>query len=173
LKKSGFHFDQCKSILLAMNGQPGKKFLSASHQLVVDRQHLILSALRADLQEVTTIEQGQRNAFLGNRKLTLTSTDTAVAIDPSRNMAMLDERLIRFPLTWRTWKPGDSFLPLGMANSKKISDLLIDQKVSMADKDLVTILESAGELVWVVGHRIADPFKITANTNRVLVIGLE
>jgi tRNA(Ile)-lysidine synthase len=85
---------------------------------------------------------------------------------------MLDEGLIQFPLIWRKWKPGDYFFPLGMKNRKKISDFLIDEKISLADKDSLTVLESNAEIIWVVGQRIDDRFKVTDKTKRVIKISL-
>jgi tRNA(Ile)-lysidine synthase len=59
-----------------------------------------------------------------------------------------------------------------MTNRKKISDFLIDHKVSMIDKETVTVLESAGEIVWVVGYRIDDRFKVKPTNKQVLLITL-
>jgi tRNA(Ile)-lysidine synthase len=170
LKQFGFQFDQCKSMILALNGQPGKKFLSPNYELFIDRQHLILVTIKSELGS-TTIELGQSTALMGRRRLTIAHSEEA--IDANAGKAMLDESLIHFPLTWRRWKPGDFFFPLGMKNQKKISDFLIDQKIALADKDSVTVLESAGQIAWVVGYRIDDRFKVTEKTNRVLAISLE
>jgi tRNA(Ile)-lysidine synthase len=172
LHELGFRFDQCEKIALALNGQSGKKFLSPSHQLVIDRQHLFLAPLSPDLSEVS-IEEGQLDAFLGHQQLRLSDTKEIGSFDSNEATAMLNSNALRFPLTWRKWRPGDSFFPLGMTNRKKISDFLIDRKVSMIDKETVTVLESAGEIVWVVGYRIDDRFKVKPTTKQVLLITLE
>jgi tRNA(Ile)-lysidine synthase len=75
-----------------------------------------------------------------------------------------------FPLTLRRWRAGDHFQPLGMKGTKKISDFLIDSKVSFPDKQHVWVIESAGHIVWVVNHRIDDRCRITAKTSQVLLI---
>jgi tRNA(Ile)-lysidine synthase len=87
-------------------------------------------------------------------------------------IATVDEHLLRFPITWRKWKEGDWFIPLGMKNRKKISDFLIDTKVSLAAKETVTVLESGGEIIWVAGHRIDDRFKVTESTSDVFIFHL-
>jgi len=171
LHELGFRFDQCEKIALALNGQSGKKFLSTSHQLVIDRQHLILAPLSPDLSEVS-IEEGQLDAFLGHQQLRLSDTKEIGSFDSNEATAMLNSNALRFPLTWRKWRPGDSFFPLGMTNRKKISDFLIDQKVSLIEKEAVTVLESAGEIAWVVGYRIDDRFKVKTTTEHVLLITL-
>jgi tRNA(Ile)-lysidine synthase len=167
----GFHFDQCKKIVHALNGQSGKKFLSTSHQLVVDREHLILATLSSKLAEVT-IEEGQVDAYMGNRQLTFLSTTIGSSINNEEAATMLDIASLRFPLTWRKWRAGDSFFPLGMTGRKKISDFLIDKKVSLIEKEAVSVLESAGEIAWVVGYRIDDRFKVKTTTEHVLLIML-
>jgi tRNA(Ile)-lysidine synthase len=75
-----------------------------------------------------------------------------------------------FPLKLRRWKAGDSFRPLGMKGSKKISDYLINNKVSLPDKQHIRIIESGSNIVWLVNHRIDDRFKVTEKTRRVLLI---
>ncbi|MCX8490886.1 MAG: tRNA lysidine(34) synthetase TilS [Cyclobacteriaceae bacterium] len=167
----GFHFDQCKKIVHALHGQSGKKFLSANHQLVVNREHLIIAPLSNALVEVT-IELGQIEAYLGNQQLTLFTTTIGSSQNSDEATTRLDSVSLRFPLTWRKWRAGDSFFPLGMTGHKKISDFLIDQKVSLIDKEAVTVLESAGEIAWVVGYRIDDRFKVKTNTEDVLLLTL-
>ncbi|MBK5278278.1 MAG: tRNA lysidine(34) synthetase TilS, partial [Bacteroidia bacterium] len=90
------------------------------------------------------------------------------ALTSMKSKAVVDADRLRFPLQWRKWKAGDSFYPLGMEHHKKLSDFLIDQKVSIADKDILTVLESNGEIVWVVGHRVDNRFKITPQTKHAL-----
>jgi tRNA(Ile)-lysidine synthase len=167
----GFHFDQCKKIVYTLNGQSGKKFLSTSHQLVVDRELLILAPLSSELADVT-IDEGQVNAYFGNKQLTFLTTINGSSLNGEETATMLDRASLRFPLTWRKWRAGDSFFPLGMTGRKKISDFLIDQKVSLIEKEAVSVLESAGEIAWVVGYRIDDRFKVKTTTEHVLRIAL-
>jgi tRNA(Ile)-lysidine synthase len=171
LRGFGFHFDQSKKIVQALNGQSGKQFLSTSHQLVVDREYLILVPLSSELAEVT-IEEGQVDAYMGNRQLTFLTTIVGSSLKSEEAAILLDGASLRFPLTWRKWKAGDSFFPLGMTGRKKISDFLIDQKVSLIEKEAVSVLESAGEIAWVVGYRIDDRFKVKTTTEHVLLITL-
>jgi tRNA(Ile)-lysidine synthase len=90
---------------------------------------------------------------------------------PSENRyAVLDMDHLVFPLTLRRWRAGDYFHPLGMKGTKKISDFLIDNKVSLPDKQHVWVIESGGNIVWVVNHRIDDHCRITAKSTQVLLI---
>ena len=73
-------------------------------------------------------------------------------------------------MTIRKWKAGDHFYPLGMKQKKKLSDYFIDNKYSRFDKENIFILESAGKIVWIIGERIDDRFKITRSTKKGLLI---
>jgi tRNA(Ile)-lysidine synthase len=167
----GFNFAVAESVVAALDGQPGKKFFSTSHQLVVDREHLIISSLIDDEQE-TSITGNEREAVLGSMILVCKKTQDKT-LNPDPLVALIDLDRILFPLQWRKWKEGDSFQPLGMKGKKKVSDFLIDEKISLTDKQSVTVLTSGGEIVWVVGKRIDDRFKIGAQTKNVLALEIK
>ncbi len=167
IKSFGFNFDQCCQIITALKGQSGKGFTSSQFELVIDRDHLIISKNQTGLTE-TLIEFNQTEASLGNFKLKIEKKQNIdFKDDPS--IAFLDASKLKFPLRWRKWKPGDSFHPLGMIHKKKLSDFLIDQKISVADKETTTVLESGNEIVWVVGLRVDDRHKITEATKLTFV----
>jgi tRNA(Ile)-lysidine synthase len=88
-------------------------------------------------------------------------------------VAHLDASKVQYPLLLRRWKPGDYFYPLGMPKKKKLARFLIDNKVSVADKEKVWILESAGRILWVVGRRIDDRVKVTPATREILKISVQ
>jgi len=171
IKEFGFNLDQCSQVVRALHGQSGKHFLSEAFELVVDREHLIISTVNNVLPEVR-IDKGQPEALLGNDILKLQETEKMeISKDPF--VANLDASRIKFPLVWRRWRAGDSFHPLGMNHKKKLSDFFIDEKISLADKEKITVLESAGEIVWVIGHRVDDRFKISkGSTTSMLRISL-
>ena len=81
----------------------------------------------------------------------------------------LDADKLEYPLTVRTPKPGDRFMPLGMRGFKKISDFLIDSKVPLYDKQKVQLLCSGNDIAWVVGMRIDERFKVTKDTTTIML----
>lgn len=166
IKSFGFGYSQCEDILRALYGQSGKQFLTTTHKLVVDRDFLVITPGKDILEEVV-IEPKQERAYLGSYEMRIHATHELTHSADS-GVALLDADKLKFPLIWRKWKPGDYFFPLGMTHRKKISDFLIDNKISVGEKDLVTVLESAGEIVWVVGHRIDNRYKITPQTKDAL-----
>jgi tRNA(Ile)-lysidine synthase len=166
IKEYEFNFEQAREIIHGLHGQSGKRFLSPSYQLVIDREHLILSPHEKFWDDVV-IQEGQREAILGSFEMEIEKT-TSVEISKDSLIAKLDADKLKFPLRWRKWKAGDFFYPLGMDHKRKLSDFLIDNKVALTDKDSVTVLESAGEIAWVVGYRIDNRFKITPQTRSAL-----
>lgn len=165
IKSYGFNFDQCQQIIKAIN-ESGKLFFSATYELVVDRAALILSRKEREADAIL-IEENQAEAQRGNCFLKIIRKENS-AFTNNKSNASLDEAKLKFPLKWRAWKAGDSFHPLGMTNKKKISDFLIDEKISVADKKTISVLESKNEIAWVVGLRIDDRFKITSETKKII-----
>jgi tRNA(Ile)-lysidine synthase len=85
-----------------------------------------------------------------------------------------DADVIGETLTVRTWREGDRFQPLGMTGEKKLQDFFVDEKVPRRRRDRVPVLCAAdGRIAWVVGCRMAEPFKVTKLTRRVLCVRVE
>jgi len=167
LRIFGFNWNQCQQIATATYLQPGKRFSAPEYELVIDRDNLILYS-KSDLKPVEIAEvdkvyrQGAQEMQVRLLKEAFLSTQ--------KTMACLDADKVPMPLTWRKWMEGDVFYPLGMHQKKKLSDFFIDQKLSLADKDSATVVASNGQIVWVVGYRMDDRFKITDSTRRTLIL---
>lgn len=168
LRPFGFEWDRCVQLVEGIEGQAGKQFLSGTHQAVIDREYIIVSP-RQESFDAILIEEGQDKVALGPWKLVLSTREGNRFLDEA-GVASIDVAKVRFPLLWRKWQTGDSFVPLGMKQHKKLSDFLIDEKVPLHEKGVVTVLESGGEIVWVVGRRMDDRFKVTAGTKAVFDI---
>jgi tRNA(Ile)-lysidine synthase len=85
-------------------------------------------------------------------------------------MAWLDKDKLTFPLTLRRMQTGDRFRPLGMNGFRKLSDFLTDLKIPLPDKQNTWVVTSEEDIVWVVGHRIDDRYKITTQTKTIFKI---
>ena len=161
-----FEIDQ---IIKAINSQSGKQFFSETYQIIIDREEIIISLLEnyQDDIEILEIETEIQNPL--SMKFT-TSLD--FSLDKNLNIAKLDFEKLSFPLKLRKWKNGDKFKPLGMRNFKKVSDFFIDEKYSLLDKQKQWILCSDDDIVWIVGNRIDDRYKIETHTKKVYIAEL-
>ncbi|NOT77061.1 MAG: tRNA lysidine(34) synthetase TilS [Cyclobacteriaceae bacterium] len=168
LRPYGFEWDRCVQLVEAT--QSGKQFFSSTHQAVVDREFIIVSPQKERLTEIL-IEEGQDKAALGPWMLAI-KAHKGSKIETKKTHGTFDLGSIKFPVVWRKWRTGDSFFPLGLGHKKKVSDFLIDEKISMLEKNDATVIESGGEIVWVVGLRVDDRFKVTAQTKSILEIKL-
>ena len=88
------------------------------------------------------------------------------------NIAVIDYHKLHFPLVLRKWQEGDSFIPIGMKGEKKLSDFFIDNKIPIPDKEKIWVLCSSSEIVWVVGYRISENFKILETTKKAYIAQL-
>ena len=86
--------------------------------------------------------------------------------------ALLEADRIDFPLTVRSFRPGDRFQPLGMEGEKKIKDFFIDQKIPLAQRRKIPLLFFQDQLLWVAGLRLDDRFRVKPESRRVLQIEL-
>jgi tRNA(Ile)-lysidine synthase len=169
----GFNLDQCISIIQSLHGQSGKRFFSTQYRATIDREEVVVSERNKDWESVT-INSAAEQATLGPFSLVVRTIESIdVKFSSNKYEAILDSEKLKFPLIWRKWQVGDSFFPMGFEHRKKLSDFLIDHKVSLPSKEFVTVLESAGEIVWVVGHRIDNRFKITPDTRKPLELSVQ
>ncbi len=165
LKPMGFHGDQVKMILNQKH-QSGIYFYSNSHTLLIDRdQYIVRKKEVLKLDQIDVLVDDKTILFNG-QTLSCTILDTIPnPISKDSSTAVLDFDKLSFPLRLRPWKPGDIFQPFGMKGKhQKIQDFLTHKKLSRFEKEAVYVLESAGEICWVVGMRIDERFRVWEGT---------
>lgn len=161
LREYGFNEDQVHFIHEALGRQPGKSFFSPTHRLTIERDYLELSSLA---QSVDVTPQ------LSYQKIV---NEGSFVIDKAPDVAQLDSDKLTFPLSLRKWQTGDRFHPIGMKGSRLVSDFLKDLKLTTRQKENVHVLLSADNtIIWVVGYRIDDRFKVTDRTKTILLVRL-
>ena len=166
---SAYGFYAVEAISKALQGQSGKQFFSSTHQLVVDRENIFISLLNKENEvfEITEKTISLVHPLVINFKVI---ADKTIIYD--NNIAQLDVDKLKFPLTLRKWKQGDKFMPLGMKKFKKLSDFFIDSKFSIIDKQEQWLLCSGVDIVWVLGCRIDERYKLESNTKKVYIAQL-
>lgn len=167
-----FGFTAWDDIYDLVDSQSGKQVFSAEFRLLKDRDFLILSPLHIIDEEAEYNIDSSQNQI--NIPLNLSFSKVTDISIGSNTTIFVDEDTLQFPLVLRHWKEGDSFQPFGMnGKSKKVSKLFKDEKLSLIDKENVWLLCSGTEIVWIIGMRQDDRFRITNTTKNLLKIQLE
>ncbi|MDB5203669.1 MAG: tRNA(Ile)-lysidine synthase [Ferruginibacter sp.] len=172
LKPFSFSPAQTDAVAQLLKAESGKYVLSPTHRVLRNRQWLIISSLKEEHHAFFLWEEEMPQLHFPAGVLSMDQLGNAAKIDPDPAVALLDAKQISFPLLLRKWKAGDYFYPLGMTKKKKLSRFLIDQKCSLVEKENTWVLESEKKIIWVVGRRIDNRFKLSAKTKSVLRIRL-
>jgi len=164
-----YGFVTIDAIAKTLQGQSGKQFFSATHQLVVDREYILISPVKIENEVFVIAEKTVDLLIPLSLKFKITA-DKNIVLDSA--IAKLDFEKLKFPLTLRKWQEGDKFMPLGMKKFKKLSDFFIDIKFSILDKQEQWLLCSGDDIVWVVGCRIDERYKLETDTKKVYIAQL-
>ena len=171
LRQYGFNTDQCHFIYDALGSSVGNQYCSPTHCVVIGRNELQLSEIKAKTDDEIQIEIGEEEILLPvYLRFSRFEKNADFIIDKSSEVAQLDFDKIQFPLILRHWHHGDRFHPLGMKGSKLLSDFFVDQKFTEWQKRNVWLLVSAdGDILWVVGYRIDERYKVSISTKTIFL----
>jgi tRNA(Ile)-lysidine synthase len=166
-----FNFTEWDDVTALLTAQSGKQVFSETHRLLKDRDTLILSenVLINDVKISIPEIEGQVKTPLGTLNF-----GTVSKINKSNDTAIyVDLDTLKFPLTIRKWEEGDFFYPFGMKGKKKLSKYFKDEKLSLIEKEHIRLLCSGTDIVWIVGKRADERFKVTDKTKTILKIELK
>ena len=165
----GFNSSQTEQILSAVNSEPGREFTSATHILVVDRSKLIVEPKSQPMKSIKMPECGTyRYDETTTYKVEITE-DTNIS--KSADVATVDADKVKFPLSLRPIENGDWFIPFGMTGRKLVSDYLTDRKFTILQKRRqLALTDASGAIVWLIGCRTDNRFKVSADTTKILRI---
>lgn len=174
LKPFGFLPIQLNEVLKMASGISGKYILSGTHILLKDRDLFIVKEKTVYKDDVTVISENVLEISYPVRlKIFRVNRTSEYKIPRDTNVAVFDADKIKFPLTVRHWKEGDRFIPFGMKGSRKLSDYFRDKKFTLYQKQEVYVLLSKDEIIWIIGERTSDKFRVDGKTTRVLEIKCE
>ena len=169
--KFGFTQENVADICKSIGYVSGRQFFTKSHRIIIDREFLIITEKKTISYEEFQINSETKEISVPiSLKLGLNPSISSDKIKKNTEIAYLDFDTLKFPLKIRKWEKGDRFFPLGMKKSKKLSDFFIDQKFSILEKENQWILTSEDKIVWIIGKRIDNRFKISEKTKKVLII---
>jgi tRNA(Ile)-lysidine synthetase, N-terminal domain/tRNA(Ile)-lysidine synthetase, C-terminal domain len=172
ISKYGFTEKQVPDVVHLLTAETGRYITNSEFRIIKHRHWLIITEVQKT-SSIIPFEKGQKLVLFENKQMFIENSKAdklKIMLDPM--MAQLDASHIEWPLILRKWKAGDYFYPLGMRKKKKIARFFIDQKLSRVDKENIWVLESASRIIWIVGFRIDDRFKITPSTKDVLQLTL-
>jgi len=169
LKDFGFNLNQIRNLFDNWNTS-GRMFYSDAWKLVDDRKFLIIDRkAKSEVMEFVIREKDKKvitpqGIFLIDRIRRPRNLRT------DKKVILLDYDKLKYPLVLRHWKAGDKFQPLGMKGKKKLSDFMIDEKIPVNLKERAMVLESKNGIIWVVGMRPDDRFKVRPESKQILKV---
>lgn len=175
LKPLGFSSSQIAEMVSHLDGQTGQLWYSSTHELTHDRGFFMV--LPREEGEPRTLVIPETGRYVYDEQLSLRLTErtlapsSTVAFSKNPTIVDLDASSIRFPLTLRRVAEGDRFTPLGMRGSQLVSDFLTNLKRNRFEKrNQLVLLDATGTILWVLGLRINDRFKMTPQSTSCLQI---
>ena len=174
LSPYGYSFANTIDIVNSLKSEPGKKFFSNSHILIRDRDFLLIRKKENNQDKLIKEYRIHIEDHFISEPLKLKLDKFEISHDFSfsedRKIASFDFDKLIFPLILRKWEKGDCFFPLGMKNKKMLSDFFIDNKFSLFEKEDTWLLLSDDKIVWIIGHRIDNRFKVDKSTKNIFQI---
>jgi tRNA(Ile)-lysidine synthase len=167
----GFSSAQVYEVLDLFESSSGKFVQSDEFVIWKDRNVLILKKRNSSPSFQLLIDEIPF-LYIVDCKIKLSFSEVPlVNLDAQSGVEFLNAENLLLPLKIRNWQPGDHFRPLGMSGHQKVSDYLIQKKVPMHQKSAVKVLlNSNGELICILGHRISEDYKLGEGTNKILKV---
>jgi len=172
-----FGFTAWDDIADLLNAQSGKQIFSKTHRLLKNRDTFVITALKDEeliKSKTYTIDNLEIGLTFEGLKLHFENVGKEdFKKSANTDCVFVDKDKIKGLLTLRKWQKGDYFYPLGMQGKKKISTFFKDQKMSLLDKENTWLLTVNKDIIWVLGKRLDNRFKITEQTKNILKINVK
>jgi len=177
LNEFGFSRQITNAICLSLTEKEeniGKRFSSAKYELLIDRTSLIIRSIpdKMPLKETHIIISQDRSEKPVSLTMKRHKNSPEFVFSKSNNVAYFNLDKLTFPLTIRPWQVGDRIIPFGMNGSKLVSDILIDNKVNSFEKENTYVLLSGEKIMWLIGHRTSNEFRVKKTTKDIYVVSL-
>lgn len=163
-----FGFSEWNDVVNLIDAQSGKIILSKTHRLIKDREELLLTKIPSEENYQYEIPEGEDLIMLPMGTFRLEKVGKISKAQ--KNVIFVDKSKLDFPLKIRKWKKGDYFYPFGMGGKKKISSYFKDKKLSLPEKENCWLLCSKNQIIWVIGHRPDERFKIDPDSSEIIKI---
>ena len=172
IKDFGFGEKSVPEVIKLADAESGRYISNDQYRIIRHRAWFIIAPV-ATTSSTIIIEKDDGLVNVGEQVIKIKRIQKdKFSLDKLPVVGQVDASEISFPLVLRRWKAGDYFYPLGMRKKKKLARFFIDQKLSKTEKEKVWVIESHKRIVWIVGHRIDDRFKISESTKEILQFSL-
>lgn len=172
-----YGFSEWNDVVDLLDAETGKYVASNTHKLTKHREFLILTSCHTKRWSLSVAEVSRSIEVKKDKVETpigILFFDEADALkNNSRTTIFVDKEKLKYPLELKPWQTGDVFHPIGMKGKKKVSKLLKDEKLTPFEKENTWVLTSENKIVWVVGRRADERFKVTDQTNQILKIEIK
>ncbi len=164
-----------KKIISLLSKETGKsEELSGKYKALKEREDILIFSTGIESRFENTEVNAGENIKLNKNILAIKEVENIPCkFSGSKRKEYISAEKINGPFILREWKNGDRFYPLGFKGSKKISDFLNEQKISPFKKKEQLVLLNGNKIVWVVGLRLDERFKITNQTKKVYELWLK
>ncbi len=166
-----YGFSEWDDVVDLIKAQAGKQVFSQTHRLVKDREDIILTDKQP--KAFSHLQIGITDTFLSLPFGNLIFEDAKRLKVSEASRIYVDKDLLKYPLTVRKWEEGEYFYPFGMSGRKKVSKFFKDEKLSLLEKEKTLLLCSGNQIVWIIGKRLDDRFKVTDHTKHILKISIQ
>ena len=171
LSPLGFNRSQIDQILTCFDAGSGREFLSATHTLVIDRDSIVVEPISVPMKPLIIPESG--NYRIDDQHILKVESLSDKNISKTADCSTLDMLKVKFPLTLRPIREGDAFCPFGMEGHRLVSDFLTDLKRSVLEKRRqLVVTDATGTILWLVGLRTDNRFRVTPDTTTILRLSL-
>jgi len=152
----------------------GLKFSSSEYELLIDRDYLLIRKIAEKSSTKQFTISFDKSAISEPIEIVIEHHNYSpeFIFSHSNNVAYFDSEKLSFPLVIRKWEHGDRMIPFGMKGSKLISDILIDNKVDLFVKEDTYVVTNNKKIIWLVGHRSSNEFRVTKSTKKICMMKL-
>lgn len=176
LKEKGFTSAQATQIFSMLGEEKtGKIWKSDTYELLFDRGRILMERNSVERKKQMRIPETGVYVYDDNATFEIKESEITEGFKVSKaaDSVCIDRRKVSFPLVVRPALNADRFVPFGMKQSKLVSDYLTDRKRSLFDKRRQLVVADAdGRIVWLVGERVDDRFRITPSSSVALILSL-
>jgi len=175
ISQYNFNYSQAHAISNNLKQTQTTQYTSSTHEIFLKNSIIEIIATNQQHEEIQYLIEKEADLAALPIKINyeLIANSETLELKTSNNTALLDYETVKFPLIVRKWKKGDEFIPFGMNQKKLLSDFFINLKLTQSQKNNIWLLCEQNEIIWLIGYRINNKYRVTPKTLKVLKLTLD